>query len=269
MRLSESTIRANIIDSGILRNGELERNKEYTITLSNGRTYAIKTNAEAKISSANRLGESEKLLGRIGTFFSGITKTRTSDKIITTFNGSGENSITKIFGNAPFGAKNINIKVGPPSSLRPLSEPALLVSNRRNDLDREIRSARLTMRRQDATTTTITNLEQLNAAVFPGDRMVHKFVLSADDRLAIYSVPYLERFYLEEYRNISHQALATLENIEGPIKAAGMIRAEADGRFVINNSSGHFLPPPENLKYLQALMATWGAVPQIEELKLG
>lgn len=164
---------------------------------------------------------------------------------------------------------NTKAQVSPPSSLRPLSEPALLVSNRSNDLDREIRSARLTMRRQGATTTTVTNLEQLKAVVFPGNRMLHKFVLSADDRLAVYSVPYLPRFYLEEYRNISHQALATLENIKGPVKAAGMIRAEADGRFVVNNSSGHFLPPPANLKYVQALMATWGAIPQLEELKLG
>jgi hypothetical protein len=163
---------------------------------------------------------------------------------------------------------NSNNKVSTPSSLRPLSEPALLSSNRANDLDRELRSAELTMRRQGASTTTITNLEQLKAAIYPDDRQLHKFVLSADDRLAIYSMPYLPRHYQDEYRNISHQAVAALENIEGPVKAAGMIRAESNGRFVVNNSSGHFLPPPENLKYVQALMATWGVVPQIKELKL-
>ncbi|WCH23627.1 hypothetical protein [Aeromonas salmonicida] len=169
-------------------------------------------------------------------------------------------SIKRVFNTKP--------QVGYPSSLRPLSEPALLSSNRSDDLDRELRSAELTMRRQGAITTTITNLEQLKAAIFPGDRKVHKFVLSADDRLAIYSMPYLSSFYQEDYRHISHQAIAALENIKCPVKSAGMIRAEPDGRFVVNNSSGHFLPPPENLKYVHALMATWGAVPQLEELKL-
>lgn len=114
------------------------------------------------------------------------------------------------------------------------------------------------MRRQGVSISTIRNRFELVRTIGYPDESVHKFVLSSDDKLAVYSFPLVSEFYREEYGNISHQAVALLAGIEGPVKAAGMIRKEFDGTFVINNSSGHYLPPPENLKYVELLLAKWG-----------
>jgi RHS repeat-associated protein len=193
------------------------------------------------------------------------------------FNGVGMiGSKLKGPGNRPFGglmlaARERNNWRGLWRTKPRISHPAQLriyndtyprfISNKKNLLDKEIASAKWATTTRGGRTSTIHNLYELKQYVYFHDGYFHKFVLSEQNKLAISSIS-----DIREFKAISHQALAFIENIEEPVKTAGTISANEQGIFKITNQSGHYRPSSESLKHMEALLASWGAIPQLESV---
>lgn len=153
-------------------------------------------------------------------------------------------------------------RVSPPTELRIFHDTyPRFTGNRKNILPQETDIARRAIAFRGARTATLHNLYELKQHVYFHDNCFHKFVLSEENKLAITSI-----YDWREFKFISHQALAFLEQIDEPLKTAGIISASERGVFNITNQSGHYRSTPDSLKHMEALLASWGTIPELNEI---
>ena len=105
-------------------------------------------------------------------------------------------------------------------------------------------------------TTEINSPEELNKFIVSGDDWGFKFILSEENKLVVGLAGN------DAYMDMTHQALANLHGIKGPVKTAGTIE-RVGNYFRVTNASGHYRPSPDSLKHMEVLFASWGELPEL------